>query len=158
MRDDESTGQVRSLEMEDDTGSIRITLWNDDANMDLKKGDIIKIIGGNIEFDEYSGTDYRINTNWNTKIIINPEIDAKLKKQLQECGKYLKPLKISQIHEMDEEGEEIDVVGRIVNVYDPTEFNRDDGTTGKVRTIEIGDGTGIIRASFWDDKAELPLT
>ncbi|MDD3985635.1 MAG: OB-fold nucleic acid binding domain-containing protein, partial [Methanobacterium sp.] len=157
MRDDGSTGQVRSLEMEDDTGSIRITLWNEDANMNLKKGDIIKIIGGNIEFDEYSGTDYRINTNWNTKIIINPEIDATLKKKLQECGKYLKPLKISQIHEMDDEGEEIDIVGRIVNVYDPSEFNRDDGTTGKVRTVEIGDGTGIIRASFWDDKAELPF-
>jgi len=155
MRDDQSTGQVRSLEMEDDTGSIRITLWNDDANMDLKKGDIIKIIGGNIEFDEYSGTDYRINTNWNTKIIINPEMDSKLNKQLQECGKYLKPLKISDIHQMDDEGEEIDVVGRIVNVYEPSEFNRDDGTTGKVRTVEIGDGTGIIRTSFWDDKAEL---
>ncbi len=154
MRDDSSTGQVRSLEMEDDTGSIRITLWNDDANMDLKKGDIIKIIGGNIEFDEYSGTDYRINTNWNTKILINPEIDGKLKSLLQECGKYLKPLKISDIHEMDDEGEEIDVVGRIVNTYDPSEFNRDDGTSGKVRTVEIGDGTGIIRASFWDDKAE----
>ncbi len=155
MRDDQTTGQVRSLEMEDDTGSIRITLWNDDANMDLKKGDIIKIIGGNIEFDEYSGTDYRINTNWNTKIIINPEMDSKLKKQLQECGKYLKPLKISDIHQMDDEGEEIDVVGRIVNVYEPSEFSRDDGTTGKVRTVEIGDGTGIIRTSFWDDKAEL---
>ena len=155
MRDDQSTGQVRSLEMEDDTGSIRITLWNDDANMDLKKGDIIKIIGGNIEFDEYSGTDYRINTNWNTKIVINPEIDSKLKNQLQECGKYLKPLKISDIHEMDDEGEEIDVVGRILKAYDPSEFNRDDGTTGKVRTVEIGDGTGIIRASFWDDKADM---
>ncbi|HEX7467218.1 MAG TPA: OB-fold nucleic acid binding domain-containing protein [Methanobacterium sp.] len=155
MRDDQTTGQVRSVEMEDDTGSIRITLWNDDANMEFKKGDIIKIIGGNIEFDEYSGTDYRINTNWNTKIIINPEIDSKLKKQLQECGKYLKPLKISDIHQMDDEGEEIDVVGRIVNVYEPSEFNRDDGTTGKVRTVEIGDGTGIIRASFWDDKAGL---
>ena len=158
MRDDQTTGQVRSLEMEDDTGSIRITLWNDDANMDLKKGDIIKIIGGNIEFDEYSGTDYRINTNWNTKIIINPEMDSKLKKQLQECGKYLKPLKILDIHQMDDEGEEIDVVGRIVNVYEPSEFSRDDGTTGKVRTVEIGDGTGIIRTSFWDDKAELAFT
>ena len=125
--------------------------------MDLKKGDIIKIIGGNIEFDEYSGTDYRINTNWNTKIIINPEIDAKLKKQLNECGKYLKPMKISDIHEMDDEGEEIDLVGRNVNVYEPSEFNRDDGTTGKVRTIEIGDGTGIIRTSFWDDKADIAL-
>ena len=157
MRDDQTTGQVRSLEMEDDTGSIRITLWNDDANMDLKKGDIIKLIGGNIEFDEYSGTDYRINTNWNTKIIINPEIDSELSKKLQECGKYLKPLKISDIHEMDDEGEEIDLVGIIVKTYDPNEFNRDDGTTGKVRTVEIGDDTGIIRASFWDDKADKPL-
>jgi len=157
IRDDESTGQVRSLEMEDDTGSIRITLWNEDANMDLKKGDIIKIIGGNIEFDEYSGTDYRINTNWNSKIIINPEIDSKLKNQLKECGKYLKPLKIADIHLMDDEGEEIDVVGRVVNLYEPSEFNRDDGTTGKVRTVEIGDGTGIIRTSFWDDKTDLPL-
>jgi len=154
MRDDQSTGQVRSLEMEDDTGSIRITLWNDDANMDIKKGDIIKLIGGNIEFDEYSGTDYRINTNWNTKIVVNPDIDPALSKLLQECGKYLKPLKISAIHEMDEEGEEIDVVGRIVKAYDPSEFNRDDGTTGKVRTVEIGDGTGVIRSSFWDDKAD----
>lgn len=157
VRDDGSTGEVKSLEIEDDTGSIRITLWNDDTKMDVKKGDIIKIIGGNIEFDEYSGTDYRINTNWNTKIVINPVIDGKLKSQLQECGKYLKPLKISFIHEMDDEGEEIDVVGRIVKIYDPSEFSRDDGTTGKVRTVEIGDGTGIIRASFWDDKADTPL-
>jgi len=157
MRDDQTTGQVRSLEMEDDTGSIRITLWNDDANMDIQKGDIIKLIGGNIEFDEYSGTDYRINTNWNTKIVINPQIDSELSKKLQECGKYLKPLKISDIHEMDDEGEEIDLVGRIVKTYDPTEFSRDDGTTGKVRTVEIGDGTGMIRASFWDDKAEIAL-
>jgi replication factor A1 len=157
MRDDQTTGQVRSLEMEDDTGSIRITLWNDDANMDIQKGDIIKLIGGNIEFDEYSGTDYRINTNWNTKIVINPQIDSELSKKLQECGKYLKPMKISDIHEMDDEGEEIDLVGRIVKTYDPTEFGRDDGTTGKVRTVEIGDGTGMIRASFWDDKAEIAL-
>ena len=56
---------------------------------------------------------------------------------------------------MDDEGEEIDVVGRILKAYDPSEFNRDDGTTGKVRTVEIGDGTGIIRASFWDDKADM---
>ena len=42
MRDDGSTGQVRSLEMEDDTGSIRITLWNDDTNMELKKGILLK--------------------------------------------------------------------------------------------------------------------
>ena len=72
MRNDGSTGLVRSMEIEDDTGRIKVTLWNDDTRLEIKKGDIIKITGGNIEFDQYSGTDYRINTNWNTKIIINP--------------------------------------------------------------------------------------
>lgn len=71
-RDDGSVGKVKSLELEDDTGSIRVTLWNEDTDLAVKKMDILKIIGGNIEFDDYSGTNYRVNTNWNSKLIVNP--------------------------------------------------------------------------------------
>jgi replication factor A1 len=49
------------------------------------------------------------------------------------------------------------MVGRVINVYDPNEFQRSDGTKGVVRTVEIADGTGVIRASFWDEKSETPL-
>jgi len=38
VRDDASTGQVRSLEIEDNTGKIRVTLWNEDTKISLKKG------------------------------------------------------------------------------------------------------------------------
>ena len=93
VRDDGSTGQVKSLEIEDNTGTIRVTLWNDDTRIEMKKGDIIKIIGGNIEFDDYSGTEpdkhqleYQY-TNKSSHGKTNKEI-------LQECGKYLKPVKI----------------------------------------------------------------
>jgi replication factor A1 len=156
-RDDGSTGKVKSLELEDDTGSIRVTLWNEDTATEIKKGDIMKIIGGNIEFDDYSGTNYRVNTNWNSKLIINPPLDEKMKEILSEVGKYIKPIKITDLNNIEDDGEEVDIIGRVVNLYEPNEFQRDDGTTGLVRTTEIADETGMVRVSMWDSKAEHPM-
>ena len=156
-RDDGTTGKVKSMELQDDTGVIRLTLWNEDTEIETKKGDILKIIGGNIEFDDYSGTNYRVNTNWNTKLINNPPIDQKMKDTLEEVGKYIKPLKINELNSIEDDGEEVDIVGRVVNLYEPNEFQRDDGTSGMVRTAEIADDTGMVRVSLWDNKAEHPM-
>ncbi|MGC9517722.1 MAG: OB-fold nucleic acid binding domain-containing protein [Methanomicrobiales archaeon] len=152
-RNDGSTGAVKSIEIADDTGKIRITLWNEDTKLKISKGDIIKINGGNVEFDEYSPTGYRINTNWNTRIIVNPESDGSLIDLLKEYKKHLEPVKIGDLQDIDEEGEELDIVGRIISLNEPREFKRDDGTVGMVRSVEIADGTGVVRTSFWDDKA-----
>jgi replication factor A1 len=157
VRNDGSTGLVRSMEIEDDTGRIKVTLWNDDTSLELKKGDIIKIIGGNIEFDQYSGTDYRINTNWNTKIIINPPLENQMKEMLQECGKYLKPVKIGDLNAVEDEGEEVDIIGRVINISEPNQFQREDGSSGMVRSAEIADDSGVVRVSLWDEKAESGL-
>lgn len=157
MRDDASTGQVRSLEIEDNTGKIRVTLWNDDTRIELKKGDIIKITGGNIEFDDFSGTDYRINTNWNTVITVNPPLEKETKDMLNECGKYLKPVQIGDLNTVEDEGEEVDILGRVINLYEPNQFQRDDGSTGIVRSAIIADDSGVVRTSFWDEKAESSL-
>lgn len=157
IRDDSSTGQVRSLEIEDNTGKIKVTLWNDDTQIEMKKGDVIKITGGNIEFDEYSVTNYRINANWNTVITVNPPLENDVKEMLEECGKYLKPVKIGDLNTFEDEGEEIDIVGRIINLLDPNQFQRDDGSTGLVRSAEVADDSGVVRISFWDEKAESSL-
>lgn len=157
VRDDSSTGQVKSLEIEDNTGKIKVTLWNDDTQIEMKKGDIIKITGGNIEFDDYSATKYRINANWNTVITVNPPLENDVKEMLEECGKYLKPVKIGDLNTFEDEGEEIDIVGRIINLLDPNQFQRDDGSTGLVRSAEVADDTGVVRISFWDEKAESSL-
>ena len=157
VRDDASTGQVRSLEIEDNTGKIRVTLWNEDTKIEMKKGDILKITGGNIEFDEFSGTGYRINTNWNTSILVNPPLDNETKEMLQECGKYLKPVKIGDLNSIEDDGEEVDIIGRVINLFDPNQFQRDDGSTGIVRSVLIADESGVVRVSFWDEKAESSL-
>ena len=41
LRKDGSEGQVRSIEITDTTGSVKVTLWNDSANLVVNKGDII---------------------------------------------------------------------------------------------------------------------
>ncbi|MBM4240275.1 MAG: replication protein A [Euryarchaeota archaeon] len=156
-RADGTTGTVRSIVIADETGTIRVTLWNEDADIKIKKGDILKITGGNIEFDEFSDTGYRINTNWSSRIIINPDSDESLRQVLEEYKKHLKPVKIGDIDEIEDEGEEIDIVGRIISINEPREFQRSDGTVGVVRSAEIADETGVVRTSFWDDKTNVGL-
>ncbi|MBZ9570419.1 replication protein A [Methanobrevibacter sp. TMH8] len=153
-RADGSKGAVKSIEIADDTGSIRVTLWGDDTNLEINKGDIIKITGGNIEFDEYTETGYRVNTNWNTQIITDPDEENNLIDVLKEYQAQLGPIKVEQVQLIEEDGEEVDVLGRIINMNDPREFQRDDGTTGLVRSGDLADETGMIRLSFWDEKAQ----
>ena len=156
QRSDGSAGSVKSVVISDETGSIKVTLWNDDTKISINKGDILKITGGNIEFDDYSDG-YRINTNWNSGIIINPEDDAGLKAVLEEHKKELEPIKIEDLHKLEDEGEEVDIIGRMMDLYDANEFQRADGSTGLVRSVKIADDTGTVRASLWDDKAKLRL-
>ena len=153
-RADGSKGAVKSIEVADDTGSIRVTLWGDDTKLNINKGDIIKITGGNIEFDEYTETGYRVNTNWNTQIITNPDEDNSLIDLLKDYQSQLGPIKVEVVQEIEEDGEEVDVLGRIITMHDPREFQRDDGTTGLVRSGDLADETGVVRLSFWDEKAQ----
>lgn len=54
-------------------------------------------------------------------------------------------LKISQIMA---NMKDITVIGKVVNIYDTVEFQKD-SNPGKVRSVIIGDETGKIRVSFW---------
>ncbi len=153
------SGLVRTIEIGDETGSIRVTLWGDDTRLEIAKGDMIKVIGGNVEYDDYSRA-YRVNTNWNTQFKLNCDDDLKLKSNLE--GKYLNqlvPIAISKIQEFDEEdGVEVDILGRLISISDASSFIRDDGTEGMLRSANFADSSkGIVRVSFWDEKAQYPF-
>ena len=78
-RQDGTKGFVKSIEITDDTGSIRVTLWGDDTKLKVTKGDILKVMGGNIEYDDYATSGYRVNTNWNLMIpILSKEMMVQL--------------------------------------------------------------------------------
>lgn len=153
-RKDGSDGFVKSIDIMDDTGSIKVTFWGDDTKLDINKGEIIKISGGDIGFDEYSPSGYSLNTNWNSGIVTNLDGDDPIFDVLKEYATQIGPIKVEEVSESEDDGDEVDIIGRIISVGDVREFQRDDGTTGLVKSLNFADETGMIRLSFWDDKAE----
>jgi replication factor A1 len=157
-KSDKSEGQLRNFVIEDDTGSIRVTLWGDSADLGINKGDVVKLIGGNVVYDEYTEEGHSINTNFSTQITINPKNLSDDQTALFDSIKEkLQPMPIEQILLADEENIDVDVIGRIMSVGDVKVFERADGSEGKVRSASFSDGTEVIQLSLWDEKTSLDL-
>lgn len=154
-RNDGSEGKLRSFEVTDETGSIRVTLWGDQTDLPIAKGEIVKILGGKVRFDEYSKSGYSLNTNFNTQVTLKPsDISPEEEMIFDGIREQMQPVSIGELQEFDDDGEEVDVVGRVISVYDINEFQRDDGSVGLVRTVDFADETGEVSLALWADKAE----
>ncbi len=53
------------------------------------------------------------------------------------------------------ESKAVNFIARIVSAFEIKEFTRDDGTIGKVGNLIVGDETGKIRVTLWDNIADL---
>lgn len=54
-------------------------------------------------------------------------------------------------------GDTVTVVGVVTDIGEVNTFNRDDGTEGQVRNIQIQDRTGMIECALWGDEAARDL-
>ncbi|MDY0266762.1 MAG: OB-fold nucleic acid binding domain-containing protein [Methanimicrococcus sp.] len=73
---------------------------------------------------------------------------------LSDLGVSATEREIVTIDSIDENSGNISFVGKVLTIYDPREFNRADGTIGRVATVMAGDPTGKIRISVWDSKVD----
>ncbi len=140
-RGDGTFGKVGNLLVADETGSIRITLWDDKADL-INQGFIEMSqnlqISGYVK-EGYSGVEVNVGNNG---MIAHTDEDVQVKNSL---------MKISEIK--DGMGN-INVVGRLLDISDTRTFNKKDGSKGRVGNITIGDDTGKIRITLWDDKTD----
>lgn len=58
-----------------------------------------------------------------------------------------------QIHDITPASSLACFFAKVLSVGEPREFERPDGTTGLVANVMVGDETGRIRLTFWDEKA-----
>jgi replication factor A1 len=152
---DNTEGKLRNFDVRDTTGEIRVTVWGDDTSLPINKGDIVKIIGGDVRYDEYTQSQYSMNTNFNTQITINPQnLSIEELDELNALREELRPTPIGEVALMDDDGIEIDIIGRILSLEDPREFQRDTGEVGVVRSAMFADESGKVRLSFWNEKAQ----
>ena len=138
-RDDGSEGRVANLTLGDETGRIRVTLWDERADRadELEPGDAVEVVDGYVR--ERDGSielhvgDQGAVDEVDEEVAFEPEADS-----------------IADV-EIDDT---VDIAG-VVRSADPKRtFDRDDGSEGQVRNVRVQDDTGDIRVALWDDKAD----
>jgi len=48
-----------------------------------------------------------------------------------------------------------EILGRVMNIYEVRDFQRADGSAGKVGSFMVGDGTGIVRIVCWGSQSDV---
>lgn len=143
-RDNDTVGRVVNLTLADDTGSIRAALWDEACDLvkigDIKAGQSLKVKG-------YVKQGQR-------GIEVNVGKGGDIEHVEKEVLVSMKPLKISEIKPGMNN---INIVGKVIDVGKMRTFARKDSTMGKVTGITIGDDTGKMRLTLWDGKAEAPV-
>jgi len=142
-RADGSKGSRTSFIGQDESGSMRVVLWDGATSEELAEGDIIKIENGytraglNGEVELQAGNKSRI-TKSDAKLNL-PKLEPR---EPRASGGLLK------IAEIKPDMKNLTVEARVIKVYEPREYSK-----GSMASLVVGDSTGTIRVVLWDEKS-----
>ena len=142
-RDDGSEGRGANLSIGDETGRVRVTLWDERADRaeEIDAGATVEVVDGYVrerdgDLEVHVGEEGAIDELEDRDVEYTPETTP-----------------IDDV-ELDETVD----IGGVVRSTDPTRtFDRDDGSEGQVKNIRIQDDTGDIRVALWGEKADRDL-
>jgi len=138
MRKDGGKGQVRTVLLGDETGKIRLTLWNEQAAMLLEKGETIEVMNGSCR-ERYGSLEIQTG-NYST-----------VRKSSEKVSFSEKMTPIDEL----KPGMLCSVSGFVTGLGEVREFQRDDGKAGRVANIYISDETGRIKVALWAEHVDL---
>ncbi|MEX2721587.1 MAG: OB-fold nucleic acid binding domain-containing protein, partial [Candidatus Wukongarchaeota archaeon] len=136
-RKDGSSGQVLSTLVGDDTGIIKATVWGDKiGEFNVGEGDVVVLKGAYVR-EGFMGLEVRVGGRCEIEVV-SEDLDVE-------------PLRMVKIGEIGTTAEDVNLIGRVVEIFDVREFVRADGSEGKVFSLKIGDETGVARLVAWGD-------
>ncbi|MCJ7770461.1 OB-fold nucleic acid binding domain-containing protein, partial [Candidatus Bathyarchaeota archaeon] len=146
---DGAEGRVGRFVLQDGTGSTKIVLW--DENAELLDRQRIPV-----------GSIVRVNHGY-----VRPSLDGKPEVNVGKRGSVVvqasgnesvnQTITYKKIHEISDRDLSVNVKGIVVSASPPSFFTRSDGTSGQVSRIQIGDETGPIRITLWNEQAEFAV-
>jgi replication factor A1 len=137
--EDREDGRVLNVEVADETGSIRITFWDKQADAgedELEVGDVLRISGRPKE--GYNGVEVNVN---------DAEADDETEVDVPVQDTY-------RVEDLSLGVSDVNLRGKVLGTDDVRTFDRDDGSEGKVANLKLGDPTGRIRVTLWDERTE----
>ena len=135
--DEREDGRVLNVEVADETGSIRITFWDkqaDAAEEELEVGDTLRIAGRPKE--GYNGVEVNVNQ-------AEPDDETDIDVQVQDTYR---------VEDLSLGLSDVNLRGKVLDTDSVRTFSRDDGSEGKVSNLKLGDPTGRIRVTLWDEQ------
>jgi replication factor A1 len=141
-RDDGSEGRVANLVLGDPTGRVRITLWDERADLadEFDVGESVEVVDGYVR--ERDG-DLELHVG-----------DRGSVERIDEPIEYVPETDPIAGLEIDQT---VDIAGGVIELDEKRTFDRDDGSQGQVRNIRVKDDTGDIRVALWGDKADVDV-
>jgi replication factor A1 len=138
-RDDGSEGKVANLAIGDETGRIRVTLWDERTERaeELDPGVAVEVVDGYVR--EREG-DLELHVGDRGAV---DEVEDTV-----EFTPETAPIDAVEI------GQSVDIGGVIRSTDPKRTFDRDDGSEGQVRNVRVQDESGDIRVALWGDKAD----
>lgn len=142
QKKDGSSGRVGNLLMGDATGTLRVTLWDEKTEFlnQLEYGDTVEIVNA-----------YARENAFTQKVelqIGNRSIIRKSEKKVEYQEKF------APIADIKADVDNINISGRVLDVAEIRTFEKKDGSAGRVGNILLGDPTGKIRLTLWDEKTD----
>jgi replication factor A1 len=140
-RKDGTTGKVTNVTLGDDTGKIRLTLWDGKADaLGFNVGDTVEITNAYARENTFSNqTELNLGSGGGI-------VKSGVAVDYSETLTAISDIGINQAYS---------VTGHVSGIDEIREFERQDGTKSKVSNIYISDDTGRIKVALWGEHAEL---
>ena len=137
--DAEEEGHVLNLDVADESGSVRVALWDEDAvaaEEEISAGDVFRIKGR--PKDGYNGVEVSADR-------LEPDDEADI--DIDIGGRVTADsLSMGQ--------SDVNLRGVVLATDSVRTFDRDDGSEGRVSNLTLGDETGRVRVTLWDERAD----
>ncbi len=144
-RSDGSKGRVANITVGDETGTIRVSLWDELADLvsEIEVGEHLQI-GGYAKVAYAGTTEISVGRTGHIDVI-EPSHEIEIS------------VKSHPIADLCAGMVDVNVTGQVLDVSNVRTFTRRDGSnsTGSVGNVSIGDETGKIRVTLWDDKTNM---
>ncbi len=137
-------GSVVNLQVEDDSGAIKLVLWNLEAERAdkgaIEKGDVVEIRNAFVKPALGGGVELHLGMAGTMR---------RSERKLERVAEGKAPEKIGKLADGMLE---VDVLARILELGSKTEFERN-GKKSQVASLVIGDETSTIRLALWESVA-----
>jgi len=144
-------GRFASLLIADESGVLRVVLWNDKTGFaepgGVKVGDIVRFRHSYTRED--FGGKVEVHAGEKCTVEVNPaDVDSR---KYPSIGKFM--TKIGELSSV-QKNKKLNVAGTVKRLGSVSEFERSDSSVGKVLRFALFDGSGEVAVVVWNEKVD----